>query len=447
MIASIGRTKIMCVYALLLVPPTLFYFLLFRSLSIFPFFDDYNSVLEFLLRWKRESGLQHIQEIVSFQHNEYRLMFESAIFGAQYGLFGHTNLKALSILGDLFVVAISLVVYLIWRRGTLPKSMGLISLFPISWLLFQLQYAETLNWSMASLSNLPALLFAFLAIYLATAEGSTWTFPASLVCMGLSSASSGNGLVLIPLGGIMMLQRKEYRRFWMWLLTGAFVCVIYFYKYDFASSRTHSDHNVLSSAKHISLPYAASFLGAAAAARNALPAVIVGTILIGVFFLATREKIYARNPALYYSVLFLILAAIGVSGLRSDNGLATSLASRYRINSALMLILVYLYLAEKLENTSLTRGTYRAAVALCGVALVTFTLVSDRVGYQSLLARRTKLDSAMEKWERVGSSNPQFVRAKVPNVKDDSYYFDPVEPTLTEAISAGIYLKPKPQDR
>jgi hypothetical protein len=447
---SADHLKISLVYVLLVVPPLLFYYLLFRSLSIFPFFDDYNSVLEFLLRWKQESGLQHITEILTFQHNEYRLMFESAIFGTQYEMLGHTNLEALSALGNLFVLPLFAVLCLIWKKGTLPKNVGLISLVPVSWLLFQLQYAETLNWAMASLSNIPALLFALLCLYLAAEERSSWMFPASLISMGLSCACSGNGLLLIPVGGIMLVQRVQYKRLWTWLLTGAVICSVYFFKYNFASSRTHSDHSVLSSIKHFSLPYASAFLGAAAAERRPLPAVVLGIALMMVFVLATRAKIYIRNPALYYSALFLIVAAVAVSGLRSDGGLATSLASRYRINSALMLIFMYLYLAEKLEQVSFNRAGPKVLLSLCGIMLVAFTFISDRVGYKSLLTRRAKLDEAMVRWEGngLGLNELPHPASSMPQLgKDESYYFEPEEPILTEAIKAGIYPKPQAGDR
>jgi hypothetical protein len=449
--ASAYRANRFWTIVLLVVPPVIFYFLLFSSLSVFPFFDDYNSVFEFLLRWKRESGLHHIIEILSFQHNEYRLVFENAIFAAQYTMFGQTNLKVLSVLGDLFVIPLFFVLYLIWSEGTLPKSRGLISLVPVSWLLFQLQYAGTMNWSMAALQNIPALLFVFLSLYLGSVERRPWMFVASLVCLGLSVASSGSGLVLIPVGGVMFCQRRKPLYLGIWLTTGMLVCLTYFYKYNFASSRTHSDHNVLGSIEHLSLPYAAAFLGASAATEKApLTALILGIVLVILFVLATKDKIYKRNQALYYSALFLILAAVGVSGLRSDGGLATSIASRYRINSALMLILMYLYLAEKFEHVRVDRFVPKALLSLCWLTLVAFTLVSDIAGYKALLMRRAKLDAAILSWQRDGRANNQpreGGRTTDRTLKDDSRYFEPIEPDLTEAIGAGIYPKPKTGDR
>ena len=437
--------------ALIVAPPVIFYSLLFRSLSVFPFFDDYNSVLEFLLRWKQESGLGHIVEILTFQHNEYRLIFENAVFATQYTLAGQTNLKFLSVLGDFFVVPLFLVLCLIWSQGTLPKSRGLMSLVPISWLLFQLQYAGTMNWSMASLQNIPALLFVFLSIYLISTEGRIWRFAVSLLCVGLSVASSGSGLFLIPVGGVILFQQRKVKRLWIWLVVGALVCSAYFYKYNFASSRTHSDHNVLSSINHLSLPYAAAFLGASAATeRTPLTAVALGIALVVLFVLATHDKMYRRNPSLYYSALFLILAAVGVSGLRSESGLATSIASRYRINSALMLILMYLYLAQKLEHVLFNKTVSKALLSLCWVTLVAFTLISDVAGYKSLLARRAKLDAAMLSWQRNGHRVDQSRKSpnSIPRTfKDNSYYFEPIEPDLTEAIDAGIYPMPKVGDR
>jgi hypothetical protein len=42
-------------------------------------------------------------------------MFENAVIGIQYSILGHTNLKALSILGDLLIIPLFAVLYLMWR--------------------------------------------------------------------------------------------------------------------------------------------------------------------------------------------------------------------------------------------------------------------------------------------------------------------------------------------
>lgn len=93
-------TKRLGAWIAIAIPPIAFYVLLARSITKLPYADDYDSILQYLLKWHSESGFQHIVQNVTAQHSEYRLMCESAIFGIQYEILGHTNLEALSILGD-----------------------------------------------------------------------------------------------------------------------------------------------------------------------------------------------------------------------------------------------------------------------------------------------------------------------------------------------------------
>jgi hypothetical protein len=415
---------------LLVVPPVCFYFLLFNSLTSLPLFDDYNSVFEFLLRWKQETDLNHLWEIFTFQHNEYRLIFENAVFGLQYAILGHANLTALSVIGDLLVIPLFGVLYLMWRSGTLPGRLGLVTLVPVSWLLFQLEYASTLNNAMGPLQNIAVILFVLLSLYYATAAHPPWAFSASLMCMALSVASSGNGLLLIPVGGIMLAQRKELKRFLTWMATAVFICCAYFYKYNFNVSRTHVDHSLLSSFQHISPAFAAAFLGSVGAKANPVPAIVLGILLASIFAYATYDKLLVRNPAVYYSGLFFLITAVAVSGLRSDAGFATSITGRYRINSTIMVILMYLHVAEKLPPLRITKSV------LCwiGVALVAFNLAADYGGYTVLLRRRARLDAAMLRWEH---HQPKPV-----GQDEEMRYYEPEEPVLSEAIEAGIYPRP-----
>ena len=150
-----------------LIPPIAFYIALARSLSGLPFGDDYPTILGYLLQWKTGGWIQHIVQIVTFQHNDYRCMIENAIVGAQYELLGHADLKALAILGDLLVIPLFGVLYLIWRESGWPREYTLLAFVPVSFLLFQLQYEGTLNFATSGLQCIPVVLFALLTCFLA----------------------------------------------------------------------------------------------------------------------------------------------------------------------------------------------------------------------------------------------------------------------------------------
>ena len=433
------------VWIAILIPPIAFYVLLARTLTAIPFLDDYHVVLAFLLRWKNESGIQHLIEIVTYQDNNYRLMFENAILGIQYSILGHTNLTALAIIGDLFVIPVFGVLFLIWRECGLPAEYTWLAFVPASWVLFQLQYAGALNNATGSLQLIPVVLFALLTCLLATRASRMW-FVGALISLMFAIASNSNGLFLIPIGGIFYLQRREFKRFAAWTCSSAIASLIYFYGYNFAveAGHTRSNNVILSLIQHLSPAYCLAFLGNIAAVRNPLPAVLFGIVLVSVFTFATYDRLFVRRPALYYSALFFVVTGIAVSGLRSSLGLTTAMNSPYRINSTVLSILCYLFLAEKFYGVNVRPRTLRVGIFLFGALVVAFNLASNRGGERLLSEKRQKLEAAMLRWQR-HEPRPVFNSSSSNDLTAESEkkgYFEPIEPTLSDAVREGIYEIP-----
>ena len=439
---TLSKSRAAAISCAILLPPVYFYFLLSRSLSRLPFLDDYTSVLQFLLQWKQEHGVQHLVQILTSQHNEYRLMFENVFFGLQYALLGHTDLRALAMLGDLFVIPIFAVLSFIWRQGGTAREQ-LVWFVPVSWILFQLQYASSLNSAMAPLQNLPVVFFALLCCSMAARPG-WWTFAGAVASLALCIGSSGNGLFLLPVVGLLFLQQRRYRHFALWLLAGIAFCLIYFHGYNFGASQSHADKSLLSSFKHLSPAYGLAFLGSIAAKANPLPAIAFGALLVAMFLVATWQRLFRQNPALYYSALFFFVTAFAVSGLRSDLGLVSALGSRYRINSTVLVILIYFYLVQQFKPERWRPFVQAPLAILLGLALIGFDLLSDQGGQKFLLTRRQKLETAMLRWERhepredAAATTPGDYTAE----NEKKGFYEPIEPLLSEAIEAGIYRLP-----
>jgi hypothetical protein len=443
-------------WAAMLLPPVIFYAFLARSLTELPFADDYDAVLNFLLQWRKEGWIQHLVQVVTFQHNDYRCMFENAIVGIQYSLLGHTNFKALSIIGNLLVLPLFGVLYLIWRECDRPRDYTLLAFVPVSWILFQLQYEGTLNFATSGLQCLPVVLFALLTCLLA-AKTSTKAFMGSLLSFLLCVGSYANGLFLVPIGAAIYLQRREYRKLAAWCLVSAMACVIYFHKYNFAveAVNTKMGNNVVGILQHLSPVYAAAFLGSVAAIRNPFPAILLGIVLAGLFIFATGDRLFSRRPALYYSAMFFFITGVAVSGLRSGFGLSQALDSRYRINSTVLVILLYLYLADRLYAVRVKPFILKASACVVGALLVAFNLASNYAGGKFLLARRNALEVEMVRWERHDPRNsigPSFLsHYSVENQRFKSHLsdglYDPIEPFLSDSIHQGIYKLPDLPER
>jgi hypothetical protein len=205
------------------------------------------------------------------------------------------------------------------------------------------------------------------------------------------------------------------------------------------------NNNVLSVLSHLSPAYGAAFLGSIAAVANPLPAILFGALLTGVFIFATYDRLYVRNPALFYSALFFFVTSAAVSGLRSSLGLTTALGSRYRINSTVLVILLYLYLADKFYGINVRPLILKAGAAALALLLVTFNVASNLAGLKLILTMQQKVGAAMLQWVRQEPDPP--VTASSPNDftinSEKKGYFKPSEPILSVSIREGIYILPE----
>ena len=146
------------------LPPLLVYAILFREALAIPILDDYHAVLGFSLHLVQlHSAQDKLLYVIAAQHDEYKLIFEHAVMAAQLALVHHISISFLVTLGNLMLLPIA---YACWRNYFAGKSdlrIRLALFLPISFLLFQLNYAETLDWSMGSLQNVAVIAFAFLS--------------------------------------------------------------------------------------------------------------------------------------------------------------------------------------------------------------------------------------------------------------------------------------------
>src|SRR5690242_20633334 len=185
-------------------PAIIFYSILFRQLVGVPIADDYYALLDFSNHMRETPNLlAKAHYFLISQYNQYKLFFEHALFWIQLELLGHLDLKVLCILGDSFVLCLAILLWKMFLPRAIDLRGRLMFFVPIPWLLFQLQYAQTLNFSMGALQNLPVLLFSFAAIYFLL-RGTRWTFCCALACLVLAVSSSGNGLLMIPIGMLII---------------------------------------------------------------------------------------------------------------------------------------------------------------------------------------------------------------------------------------------------
>lgn len=431
---------------LILSPIVAYYWTLSLSLSRLPFGDDYRFVLEFLQQWKHTHGfVPMLKAIVVTQDEVYKLIVGRVVYAAMYSFSGVADLRAMSIVGNLFALPIVGALYLFWKRSEAAQMLHLDGFIPVVFLFFQLQYAAALNSAFAPMQYLPTLLFALLCIYYCVQERAR-DQAVSMLCFVLAAAASGNGLFLLPVCMLHSLLHRKYLRLLLWLLLGcAMAYVIVLLGSSHSGQRIHNGGfaSMIFSASPV---FALAFLGAVGAAANPLPATILGCLFVASLLYATWRKAYRTAPHLYYLMLFLVMTAIAVSALRAEQaeGLVRAIGSRYRIYSTLLLIANCIYFAGLFKEKALYLRR-KTLVCVCALlALGAFDAVSDWEGNKLLETRRMKTEAAILRWERHEPRPAVIVERPgdytVANEKLGQY--EPHLPFLTDYIDDGIYRLP-----
>jgi hypothetical protein len=425
-------------------PAAFFYTILFRNALDIPFYDGYGT-LEFVNYMQSLGGFAaRLSYLLQAQFNEYKLIFGGAVVWLQFALTERVDFVLLGAVGNSFVLLIALLLWKMFLPAHQDIGTRLALFVPVSWLLFQFEYQELLNWGATGLQHLPSLLFSFASIYFLF-RNTRKAFSGALVFYVLSIAASGNGFLLFPIGLLVLIPGRRYLGIALWLVTSAGCITGYFYHYNTMSSKSSPDHSVFSALFHLRPIYVISFIGSAAGTPFHALSFVLGTFLCVFFIWMTLRGYVRRSPAVSCCVLFLLLTAIGAAGIRSDMGLAQSVASRYTIYSALFLIFAWFaFVEEFLQNSRVSlrnNGAYLGAVA----AAVFFCMLMDLFGFIQMKNWDEKLVEGMSAFEH--PNPPGSTRGPViPLVKGDveRELFNPrARAALIESIRLGVYQPPK----
>jgi hypothetical protein len=320
-------------------PILCFYAILAHHLINLPLGDDYDTVLPFMTRIATMDWLHRLGYLFQFQHNEYKLIFENAVFAAQYAAIGRPNFVILCLAGNLLVLVLFLG---IWRclMPNIDLDQKLMTAVPIAFVLFELRYAETLNWSMAALQNISVLVFSLFCIACLT-RSRDWS---ACLLFALSIACSGNGFILLPIGVWLMASRRAWAQLAAWIAVFATMAAVYFVHYV-PYSPNNSPVTLMRMIQHLNPIYTLSYMGSLIGLQWVISA-SVGAALLFVFVLMIRKRYDRVNATVFYFAIFLIVTAVAVGGIRSDLGLYQSFTGRYRIYSVLLMVCSYIFAME-----------------------------------------------------------------------------------------------------
>ena len=427
--------------AAVLLPPVLFLGLAFVLSLNYPLLDDYDAGLAFANHMVLLHGLHdRLLYFLAVQHNEYKIFLGHGFVWLQLALAGHVNFAVLSALGNLFIPLLG---FILWKLflPEVPLERRLTLFIPVSLMLFQYEYWETINWPLPGLQNLTIVPFAFGCFYL-LGRGTRPTFLCGLACMVFGISASGNGFIIGAVGLLMLALRRSYARLAALLAALAASAAVYAYHYNSMATQNPGHQSLLTVLTHPHGVYLLAFLGNAAGLTPRLPflwaSVMLGAFLCAFYAWALRRGFLRREPVVGYCLLFLLLTAIGVSGLRSGLGLIRSTSSRYQLYSDLLLVFAWFALVRLagLDRTSNPAASplFRRVLALS----LLFYIGATAIGLHGLLSRDALLKRGLADFERSGGLlSPVYVSRE--SVLYSSGWTEHARTILAESQKLGVY--------
>jgi len=442
--AKVANVKVMLAGSALALPIVIVYAVLFREMRNVPKLDDYHAVLEFVLTLKQLPGLgSRLLWIIAAQHSEYKLIFEHAIIAAQWALSGTVNFEFLIVVGNLMLLGI---LWVLWHNcfaEEVDLGRRILLFLPVAWLLFQLNYAETLNWAMSGLQIVPTVFFALASLHLLL-RSSRLAFVWACLCGMLACFSSGNGFVVAPVGLLLLLPERRWHRIIAWTVTFCVAFWAYLYRYTVIQLPDHGTGvSVLQKVLFWVL-----FAGGAAENQHRFPvrngALVLGVLLLAIFAAAWSKGYRKSHPFVFAGVLWVLLTAALVAEGRSGGGIATALTGRYKIYSDLLLIFAYICVAESVRSSRITVATKRNIYAVTLAAVVLFVIASDWLGYKLLLKRNSRVAQGLSEYAADPVNNVPMI--SISGDKDVGGAPLRARVILNESLASGIYALP-PADK
>src|SRR5258708_1694930 len=309
-----GRSSIPVFAAAVMLPIVFFYTYLFYMSRDIPLTDDYDAGLKFANHLVQLPNFsERLIYFVGAQHNEYKIFVGHGLVWLQLALIGHVNFAVLSALGNISVLFLGIVLWKMFLPDVdLERRLALF--LPVSLILFQYQYVETLNWPLPGVQNLPVVTCAIGSIYL-LGRKTRGAFAGALGLMMLGIASSGNGFLIALVGMLMLLIGRMYTRLAAWSLTVALCAWAYAYHYNKMATQSTKHQSTLTALMHPQFTYLLGFLGSAGRFPVQAGAIFLGFALCVFFGWMIWRGYLRRYPVVGYCLLFILLTAIGVAGI------------------------------------------------------------------------------------------------------------------------------------
>ncbi len=356
---------------LVLIPIIAFGYVWTRYAVNVPKWDD-HVLKAFLFDIDKETSISGKLYQFFRQHNEHRIVYDRFVTWLDFNIFGKLNYRHLMLVGNGSLVGLLLIFGLVLGRSvsaqkrirpTDPFADGLIYLPPVAFLLLNLSQWENMFWGMAALQNFTVILWVFWTIYRLAFTQPIW--PALLLATA-ASLTSGNGLLIWPIGFTMLLAqvilqtRTSWKSLIIWTVGAIIVIALYFLDY----LKPPGNPPIRGTFVELVTGWFA-FNGAAAEAfplrmtftMCLLLGGIISVVALGAgLYILKKGLINRRLSSFDYffaaGTAFLLGTAATVAWSRVGFGMNVLITSRYKVYSLVLLALVYAYVVVQVPSSA-----------------------------------------------------------------------------------------------
>ena len=271
------------------------------------------------------------------------------------------NFKRLMLYGNVTLLGIIALWWVLLKNNRKPYY----TLIPVPFIWLTLSHYENMYWGMAAVQNFGVVVLSVWALYCAVSR-QRGMFVLSLLLAALACLTSGNGLLVLPIGATLLLLAPRWRRLIVWLAVSAGYFVVYFL--DFQRSPANPDfHFGVGGFIKGYFYFLGSFAEALPVQNHAQAALILGAVMFlvavsigfGTLLSLIRNRYdydFAKITDLFCLgvIMFVLGTALIVVYSRVGFGLEGLLTSRYKIYSFLLLLVAYLYVVIPIRGSFLS---------------------------------------------------------------------------------------------
>ncbi len=315
------------------------FFICFLTFSLFiftdifvnyPISDDFGAIVNFMVDYLKTTGYRETIKLLHSQNNDFRLVVLKLITLSDYYIFGKINFAHLRLIGFLFLLC---TLFYFFSLGRFQTSKFYYFL-PVPMLLISFAYAEINSLSMESLSHFVVIFFVVSTFYFLF-ETEKIILPIILLFLGIFS--NGNGLLMVPIGFLGLLIRKDYKRLTIWSVFSILAVLVFFLDYE--KGNTPLDTSVFKRIAY-AFPIYLGGIGGMESIKINMVFGILG-IILAIYFLIIKKS-HRDNTALSALLLFFLGTYLLISSKRQYTDSTALLRGAYLINSVCIFVVFYI---------------------------------------------------------------------------------------------------------